>query len=91
MPNPRNLSSQQASLTPPIREPQTLPLCLPWVDPKKSPPLKVQLPGPKAMDLLLPLPDALLLGSPSVAFYAQSLHGVPVHPYFTPFAFLDLR
>ena len=44
------------------------------------------------MDLLQPLPDAFLLGgSPSVAFYVQSLHGLPAHPSFTPSAFLNLQ
>ena len=76
-----NPSNQQDSPTPPLRVPPPLPLCLPYVDPKKSLSLVVQLPGPKAMDLLQPLPDALLLGSPSVAFYVQSLHRVHAHPF----------
>ena len=89
--NRPNLSNQQASPTPPLQVPQPQPLCLPWVDPKRSPPLKVQLPGPRAIDSLQPLLDALLLGSPSVAFYAQSLHEVHAHPSFTLSAFRNLR
>ena len=37
--------------------------------PKRAFPVVVQFLGPRAMDLLQPLLDALLLRSPSVAFY----------------------
>ena len=86
--NRPNPSSQPGSPIPPLQVLQPLPLCLPCVAPKKSPSLMVQLPGPGAMDLLQPLPDALLPGSPSVAFYVQSLQGVHAPPSFIPFTFL---